>query len=222
MRLPLVVLLMLVFALPLPAVAQSSDEAEADDGPRVDNAFVLRPGDILSVSVLEDANLNRQLLVRPDGKISMPIAGTIDAAGKTPEQIQRIILARLARDFITPPTVDVSLSSLGLANQQRQQNDVIEEEELEAGQVFVIGQVSRPGPVPFDLEKPFDVLQALAIAGGVSPFAAVSRIQIRRRGDAGEEITLFDYELIEDGVIGEIITLEDGDVIVVPERGLFE
>ncbi|MEM9780998.1 MAG: polysaccharide biosynthesis/export family protein [Pseudomonadota bacterium] len=221
MRLSLVVLVLTAFILPAAALGQSADAGD-DDAPVVDEGFVLRPGDVLSVSVLEDANLNRQLLVRPDGKVTMPIAGTIDAAGRTPEQLQRIILSRLSRDFITPPTVDVSLASLGLANQQREQDGVVAEEELEAGFVYVIGQVTRPGPVPFEVEKPLDVLQALAVAGGVSPFAAVSRIQVRRRTEIGEEVQLFDYERIEDGVIGEIVTLQDGDVIVVPERGLFE
>ncbi|MEM6487477.1 MAG: polysaccharide biosynthesis/export family protein [Pseudomonadota bacterium] len=202
--------LSLVLAAALPAAAQDSEAP----------AFTLKPGDTLAVTVLEDENLSRQVLVRPDGKISMPIAGTIDAIGRTPEQVRSIIVARLGRDFITPPTVSVELVALGAEN-LLEQRELLQEETV--GTVFVIGQVNAPGRFQFDTEEPIDILQALALAGGPGVFAATKRIQIRRRSDSGTQILLFDYEMVEDGEVAvDIVEMMDGDTIVVPERGLFE
>ncbi|MGF1553667.1 MAG: polysaccharide biosynthesis/export family protein [Paracoccaceae bacterium] len=188
----------------------------------VDEDFQLRPGDSISVSVLEDASLNRTLLVRPDGKVSMPIAGTIDASGRTPEEVEQIILRGLSEDFITAPTVDVSLAGLGPFNARIVQELLAEQDDV--GQVFVLGEVARPGGFPFETGEPFNILQALALAGGPSVFAATRRIQLRRKieGAAGA-LYLFDYDAVLDGApLAEIVPVVDGDVIVVPERGLFE
>ncbi|MEO0957258.1 MAG: polysaccharide biosynthesis/export family protein [Pseudomonadota bacterium] len=193
--------------------------------------FTLKPGDVISVTVLEDENLSRQALVQPDGLISLPLAGTIQAEGRTPEQVQQAILARLASDFITPPTVTVALQSLGEQSRLEQSGALVEEEGLEgeldtpllAGQVFVIGSVGRPGAVLIEPGRQLTVLQALALAGGPGVFAASKRIQVRRRTDTGEEVFLFNYDDVEEGDRSiEPLVLVDGDVIVVPERGLFE
>ncbi|MEM6677264.1 MAG: polysaccharide biosynthesis/export family protein [Pseudomonadota bacterium] len=200
-----------LWAFLLPAVAAAQD-------------FVLQPGDVISITVLEDANLNREVLIRPDGRINMPIAGVIEAAGRTPEQVQRVILDRLSGDFITPPTVNVALSALGAANQREELENVDEAAALEEpAAVYVIGVVSRPGPVEIPPGRNLTVLQALAVAGGPGVFAAKKRIQVRRRTDEGEDVFLFNYKDIEDGSAPiETLDLIDGDVIVVPERGLFE
>ncbi|MEL6264106.1 MAG: polysaccharide biosynthesis/export family protein [Pseudomonadota bacterium] len=184
--------------------------------------FTLRPGDLISVTVLEDPNLSRQLLVRPDNKVSMPIAGVIDVTDLKPEDLERIILRRLASDFITPPTVSVALTGLGAANQRFQAEGLLDEVETLEGRVYFIGEVNGRGSIGFNMEDGIDILQALSLAGGVTPFAATQRIQIRRRAETGEQIFLYDYELIEDGEFVEPLMLEDGDVIVVPQRGLFE
>ena len=93
-------------------------------------------------------------------------------------------------------------------------------DEIAAGslaRIYVIGAVSAPGA--YDVELPIDVLQALANAGGPDVFAARDRIQVRRAA----EVLIFDYEQIEDGVVPpNLIEMADGDVLVVPERGLFE
>ncbi|MEM7498347.1 MAG: polysaccharide biosynthesis/export family protein [Pseudomonadota bacterium] len=205
----------LLFALPGMAGAQS---------------FTLKPGDTLSITVLEDENLNRSVLVRPDGKISLPLAGTIDAEGRTPEEVQQAILSRLATDFITPPTVSVALQSLGPANQLEEAQEasedfegVLEEEAERIGQVFVIGIVNSPGALQIEPGRRLTVLQALAMAGGPGVFAARKRIQVRRLTETGEEVFFFNYDDVEDGDVAvEPLVLVDGDVIVVPERGLFE
>jgi polysaccharide export outer membrane protein len=185
-------------------------------GPAAAQTFTLKPGDVIEVSVLEDATLNRQALVRPDGLISLPIAGTITAGGRTPEQVQAAIVSRLRSDFVTDPTVTVALVSLA--------PDALEtEEEEEIGRIFVLGQVRAPGLFQFKAEEPLSALQALALAGGPDVFAAKRRIQIRRRTEGGEELIVFNYDDVEDGLLlPDAMMLVDGDVIVVPERGIFE
>jgi polysaccharide export outer membrane protein len=164
-------------------------------------------GDRLDVSVLEDPGLNRQVLVRPDGLISFPLAGALQAAGRTPEALATDIRRSLSRDFIEPPTVTVALVGVG-----DEQNFPV---------IYVIGEVRQPGR--YELDRPTDLLQMLAQAGGLSPFAASRRIQLRRHGEAGAEVTFFDYDVVTSGEVPlPQIFLSDGDVVVVPERGLFE
>ncbi len=171
--------------------------------------YLLAPGDRIDISVLEDPSLNRQALVRPDGKISLPLAGAIAVAGLTPEAVEGLIRRRLAKDFIEPPNVTVSLIAIG-----------IEDEEEPA--FYVLGGVAQPGRFTFDEEKPITVLQALSRAGGLGVFAARKRVQIRRYADNVETLQLFDYDAVESGEgLLPPLFIEEGDVIVVPERGLF-
>ncbi len=172
--------------------------------------WALAPGDRIDISVLEDPTLNRQALVRPDGKISMPLAGAIAVAGLTPEAAQGLIRRRLAKDFIEPPNVTVSLVALG-------------SEDEEEPAFYVLGEVAQPGRFTFNEEMPVTVLQALALAGGLDVFAARKRVQIRRYADNVETLQLFDYDAVESGEgLLPPLFIEDGDVIVVPESGLFE
>jgi polysaccharide export outer membrane protein len=184
------------------ALAACSFSAGAQD-------YEIRPGDTLAISVLEDPSLDRQVLVRPDGRISLPLAGTLEAAGNSPEVLRDRIVAALSRDFITPPSVTVSLIGTSL-------------EVPEIADVYLIGAVARPGR--YDMPAPVSVLQALATAGGLSPFAASDDIQVRRFDGSGREVVyIFDFEAVLDGAVpGNAFTLSPGDVIVVPERGLFD
>jgi len=177
-------------------------------------SYEIQPGDRLEVSVLEDPSLNRTVLVRPDGRISMPLIGSVEVLGQTPEQVQVEIRRRLSRDFVTPPSVTVALSSLGSPGEADQLAGSV-------AAIYVLGAVGSPGR--YDLILPVDILQALAISGGPSPFAATSRIQVRRRSGGSDSVMFFDYTAVEDGIVPLTpIALNDGDVIVVPERGLFE
>lgn len=177
-----------------------------------DGAYLVQPGDRLEVSVLEDPGLNRTVLVRPDGRISLPLAGTLTAQDRSPEAVAAAVRRALAADFVQPPTVTVSLVGIGAA-----QGDIVDG----SVSIYVIGQVGRPGV--YQVALPIDALQALALAGGPGAFAAVERIQVRRRTGGGEQVLLLNYELVEDGFVpSALIGLADGDVIVVPERGLFE
>jgi polysaccharide export outer membrane protein len=172
--------------------------------------YQLEPGDLIDISILEDPTLNRQALIRPDGNISMPLAGTIEAAGRTPEAVQQLIRRRLAKDFVEPPTVTVSLTQ------------VAEEDVWEEPAFYVLGEVMESGRFIFDVKKPVTVLQALALAGGLDVFAARKRVQVRRYSGEAETLLIYNYDAVESGEeFPPPLFIEDGDVILVPERGLF-
>lgn len=176
-------------------------------GVAAQESYRLQPGDVVDIAVIEDPSLSRQALVRPDGRITMPLAGSLVAADRTPEELQAAIRSALRRDFVSPPNVTVALVS------SAEPADLID--------IYILGAVASPGRI--ELRDPVDALQALAIAGGVTPFAAKSRIQIRRAGKDGPSLMVFNYDLIEGGAVPvEAPMLRAGDVIVVPERGLFE
>ncbi len=150
----------------------------------------------MNVSVWKEPDLTSELLVRPDGAITLPLAGQIDAAGHTVSEVRSTIDARL-RKYIPDPAVTVTLKQ-ALGNQ-----------------IFVLGKVNRPGNYP--IPRPVDVVQALSLAGGTTPFAAVNDIRVlRREGD--KQITLtFRYTDIEHGRrLQQNVLLHSGDTVIVP------
>jgi polysaccharide biosynthesis/export protein len=178
------------------------------DRTAVDPDFRLGPGDVLLINVLEDPTLDTEALVRPDGLITMPLAGTIMAAGRTPEEVAAAIRQQLAAEFVEPPTVSVVLRAVAPTQQPFLS-------------IYVIGQVNNPGLIP--VPEPIGILQALALAGGVGVFGDAENIQVRQVDEWGvEKVLLVNYELIEEGGIVPKIVLDDGDTILVPERGLFD
>lgn len=169
--------------------------------------YVLEVGDRIAVSVLEDPALNQSLLIRPDGRVTMPIAGEIEAAGRTPLAVQDTIRRALTASFLVPPTVTVTVVGLGASPTPPV--------------IYVLGEVRSPGPIRNEL--PLDILQALALAGGPGPFAATTRIQIRRKENGRDTMRLFNYDHVVEGLLPiTSVPLADGDVIVVPQRRLFE
>lgn len=196
--------------LALAAAAAASTPALAQD-----NLYSIQPGDVLNVSVLEDPNLSSQVLVRPDGRISLPIAGSVMAEGRSPERLEAVLRQRLSSIFELTPTVTVSLAALAPEARAEQDEPVTQT-------YYVFGQIARPGPVTVEEEDALTLLKLLAVAGGAGPFADGERIQLRRTGEDGApQVILFDYTRLEDGLPVEDIALQDGDVIFVPERGLF-
>lgn len=176
--------------------------------------YRVQPGDVLRIEVIEDETLNRSVLVAPDGRISVPQAGSIRAAGRPVEAIERILTNRLAPGFNAPPTVYVALEQLAP-----------EEEPLEPEMinVFVLGEVERPGQI--ELEHGTTLIQAFAAMGGFSNFAATKRVQLRRTDPKTkvEKVHTINYQAMLEGQIKDsTIHLRDGDVILVPTRRLFE
>ena len=195
-----------VCALALTTLTPITDAA-AQDG------YLIKPGDVLRVEVLEDPGLNRSTLVSPDGRISFPLAGGVSAAGRTLEQLQTDLAAKIGTNFATTPNVFISLES-------------VSEPRAAAGggsgrgatiEIFVIGEAANAGKL--DVKRGTTLLQAFAMMGGFSPFAATKRVQLRRGGN----ITTLSYDAIEKGTSTAGATvLQNGDVIVVPQRKLFE
>ncbi|QHQ34080.1 polysaccharide biosynthesis/export family protein [Algicella marina] len=183
----------------------------------VAQTYRIEPGDILEISVLEDQTLSRRALVAPDGRVTLPLAGSVRAAGLTVEQVQRSLAAALSSNFAQPPSVFVALA------QQAPEGTPLPEPEAPTIFVYVLGEVAEPGQA--EIPKNATLLQALSVAGGPTPFAATRRIQLRRAipGSGGDAVTVIDYKSILRGAsLQGLAPLREGDVILVPERGLFE
>lgn len=171
-------------------------------------AYQLRAGDTLRLEVLEDQSLNRQLLIAPDGQISVPLVGGVQAAGRTIAAVQADLSTKLAPNFAAAPTVFVALE----AQRPRQAGQT-----ARTIDIFVLGEVNSPGKR--EVAPDTIVLQLLAETGGFTRFAATKRLQLRRGG----ETFPLNYNDIEAGISQSgMMQLRDGDVLVVPQRRLFE
>ena len=174
-------------------------------------AQTLKKGDNLSISVLQDPKLDRNVVIDPLGEIAFPLAGHIHAQGLTPQALENVLKRKL-RDNYKDEALDITVA---VANSPPDTDD-------EKPKVFITGEVLRPGS--YLIVQKTTLMQAIALAGGVGPYAAKRRIMVRRRLPGGnEDIFMFDYKAYETGQDLEgNIALHAGDVIMVPERGLFE
>ena len=161
-----------------------------------DAAYTVKPGDMLKVSVWKEPELQGPILIRPDGGFSFPLVGEVDGRGKTVAELQVIMTQRLSK-YISDPVVSVSIT------------------EIHGNKVYVIGQVAKPGE--FIVNPRVDVMQALSMAGGTTPFASLSNIIILRRNGATQTSLHFDYTDVAKGKkLDGNIQLQSGDVVVVP------
>lgn len=179
--------------------------------------YTLQPGDTLKIEVLEDPTLNRVALVLPDGRFNFPFAGAIQAQGRTVSQVQAQLSTALSPNFASAPTVFVGLSGLNPTSQNSLNmsgGDLLD--------IYFLGEVNAQGLV--QVPKGTTLLQALAVSGGLTNFAATKRIQLRRTDTKGREVVYqFDYNAISKGAqITGATVVTDGDVILVPQRRLFE
>jgi polysaccharide export outer membrane protein len=173
-----------------PVLADSNEPATATFD------YKINPGDIISISVWRESDLQREVLIRPDGKFSFPLAGDINAKGKSVEQVRELLTTKLSRYI---PDLVVSVSVLA----------------INGNKVYVIGQVNRPGDI--SVNPNIDIMQALSIAGGANPFAQLNDITILRRTENGLISIPFRYGDIEKGKrLEQNIVLKAGDVVVVP------
>ena len=170
----------------------------------------LHPGDTIQISVWQDPKLDRQVVVGPDGMISFPLAGHLQAGGLTPKLLEDALRRRLQKNYTSPLDVTVSLAAVN------------KQEEIESKpRVYITGEVLKPGP--YIILPKTNVMQALSLAGGLGPFAASKRIQVHRQANGTDATFLFDYKAYVAGTnFEDNIDLRSGDVIIVPERGLFE
>jgi polysaccharide export outer membrane protein len=158
--------------------------------------YLLGPEDALEISVWKEPDLTKQLVVRPDGKITYPLIGEVRASGRTVKQLQQEISKRLAK-YVTDAHVTVIL--LKAQNYK----------------IYVTGKVNKPGE--FVVGKPVNVMQAISMAGGLTPFASPGSIRVLRTVGDKEEVFPFSYKDVAQGLmVEENRTLMPGDVVVVP------
>jgi polysaccharide export outer membrane protein len=182
--------------------------------PATAQGYVVQGGDSLRIEVLEDESLNRDVLVTPDGTFSFPFAGTVQASGRTPAQISSVIADRIASNFAAPPNVFVGVRSLR-PDDQTEEADVV--------RVYFLGEVNAPGAK--QLVPGVTLLQALSEAGGFTNFAARKRLQLRRTdpNTGMQSVSVINYQALANGAaLSRDILLTEGDVILVPQRRLFE
>ncbi|HHH43543.1 MAG TPA: polysaccharide export protein [Gammaproteobacteria bacterium] len=192
---PRILLFLLVFVSPtsqlLARAADSDPSAEEETG-----LYAIQPGDVLRISVWQEDNLLREVIVRPDGRISFPLVGEAMAAGRSVQDLQQEISRKLGA-YITNPVVTVAVT------------------QLNGNKVYVIGKVNRPGE--FAVLRNVDVMQALSMAGGTTTYAALNKIRILRRENGRLVAIPFRYGDVEKGEnLDQNILLKAGDVVVVP------
>jgi len=179
-------------------------------------AQALNPGDTIAISVSQDPKLDRQVVIGPTGMISFPLAGQIKAGGETPQAIEAILKDRLKDKYAAEPEITVTLVAIARPDRERERM----EDDLKP-RIFITGEVSRPGP--YIMRTKTNVMQAIALSGGLGPFASKRRIQIRRQVNGTEDILYFDYKAFySNPALTTNWPLRPGDVVIVPERNIFE
>jgi polysaccharide export outer membrane protein len=157
--------------------------------------YVIGPGDKLRIEVYKDQQLSQSLQVRPDGKITLPLVGDIEATARTPIGLRDEIVTKL-REYVTNPVVTVIVV------------------EASAAKAYVVGEVNQPGAVTLQGGQ-LTVLQALALAGGLKDFADSKNIRVLRKSPAGTRTIAFNYK---DAIRGaQPVYLRPGDTVVVPD-----
>ena len=180
--------------------------------------YRIRSGDTLTIEVLEDPSLNRSVTVLPDGRFSFPLAGTLRAGGQTIEDVQASIGSAIGSNFNAPPNVFV-----GVQPAPREPAVPVQPAAPRTIDIYLLGEVAAPGIRPVAPGTTF--LQALAQSGGLTRFAATKRIQLRRADPATrrQQVITINYAALADGAtLSQDFPLAEGDVILVPERRLFE
>ena len=187
--------MLVAILLGLCLVMQAGFAVWAADGPAGPD-YLLGPEDVLTISVWKDEHLTKDVIVRPDGMVSFPLIGDVLAAGLTVEDLRLDITKRLTR-FIPNPHVSVAVTK------------------LLSYRIYVLGRVVKPGE--YMVGHHTDVLQALSLAGGLTPFAAENDIKVLRRRGGEEQVFEFRYGDAKKGKdLGQNILLQRGDVVMVP------
>jgi len=179
---------LLAIAWPFIVRAEQSADSEKD--------YLIGVGDVLEVQVWQEPDLSRTVTVRLDGKISLPLAGDLQAAGKTTSELDQFLEKKIS-DLVTEPAVSVML----VENRSRR--------------YYVVGQVGQPGEFP--IEFPLTILQAIARSGGFQEWAKREEIKVVRRTGGKEEFLSFDYDsFIKGKNLQQNVLVVPGDTIIVP------
>jgi polysaccharide export outer membrane protein len=165
-------------------------------GVQVPADYVIGPEDVLTIVFWREKDLSSDVIVRPDGRISLPVIQDVQAAGLTPEQL-RESLTKAAERYVEDPNVTVVVKDI---NSRR---------------VFITGQVAKPGP--YDITSPMTVLQLIAFAGGLLEYADDEKILIMRVEKDNPVSYRFNYkEITRQRNLKQNITLKPGDTVIVP------
>ncbi len=208
----LIVVVAVIAALTIPAAAQEKEKetggkpAAAAVAPelatapakRADaNTYIIGSEDVLSITVWKEPELSKTVPVRPDGKISLPLVGDIVASGQTPHQLQDSISSALGA-YVAKPEVSVTV------------------QEVRSQKFNIVGEVNKPGT--YDLTRPMNVLDALALAGGLRDFANAKKIYVLRTNSDGTQTRLpFNYKQVIKGQnLSQNVTLQPRDTVVIP------
>ncbi|MCJ7603712.1 MAG: polysaccharide export protein [Desulfobulbaceae bacterium] len=186
----LVVSLVALLAITWPFIVR------ADQSTEVEKDYLIGVGDVLEVQVWQEPDLSRTVKVRLDGKISLPLAGDVQAAGKTTSELDQFLEKKIS-DLVTEPAVSVMLV------------------ENRSQRYYVVGQVGQPGEFP--IEFPLTILQAIARSGGFQEWAKREEIRVVRRSGGKEEFLSFDYDVFVKGKnLQQNVLIAPGDTIIVP------
>jgi len=159
-------------------------------------SYIVKPGDTLEISVWKEPDLQRQVLVRPDGAFSFPLVGEVDARGKTVSELNKLVAERLTK-YISGAVVTISV------------------QEIKGNKIYVLGQVNKPGE--FIVNPSVNIMQALSMAGGMTPFAATNDIIVLRGQGDKQTAMAFRYpEVVRGKRLETNIELIAGDIVVVP------
>lgn len=177
-------------------VLPASDAIAQQEAQAAEPSYTIQPGDKLQVSVWNEPDLQNEVLVAPDGGIAFPLVGEMNVIGKSIVELREDISERLSR-YISEPIVTVTIR------------------EVLGNKIYVIGQVNRPGQ--FVVNPMVDVMQALSMAGGTTPYASLNNISILRRRGSQKISIPFKYGDISSGKnLKTNIILQSGDVVIVP------
>jgi polysaccharide export outer membrane protein len=177
--------------------AQDSAKFAAPDAAKVaaTDSYVIGATDVLAVSVFKEPTLSNTMLVRPDGMISMPLLGDVQASGKTPLQLADEITAKLKK-YVQDPNVTVILN------------------QMNSKKVYLMGEIGHTGPI--EMTPGMTLLQAIATGGGLNPFANAKKIYILRIEAGKQQKIPVQYKQALKGDLSLNLILNPGDTIVVP------
>ena len=188
-----------VYGAPVRAAALQNPPASGGEpagAPVVPAGYVIGVEDVLSVVFWKDKEMSADVVVRPDGKISLPLLNDVQAAGNTPEQLGQALVAASSK-YIEQATVTVIVK------------------EINSRKVFILGQVAKPGAFP--LIGTMNVLQLIALAGGVLEYADAKNVTVVRKENGEERRFKFNYKDVVKGKNEQQnIQLQPGDTVVVP------
>jgi len=195
-RLMILTILPLFLLGSLPALAQGDPRVEENNSTPDPPEYIIQPNDVLEIVVWGEPDISRTVLVRPDGRISLPLVQDLLASELTPVELKEQMENRL-QEFIDSPNVTVIVTA------------------IQSYKVYVIGEVQSPGGIV--VEKPITVLQALTLAGGFREYSNESEIRIVRTSGREHLVFEFNYQDVIKGKKAEQnITLQSGDVVIVP------